>query len=299
MTVDGALLGWSLGHGGELVVMSSTSPRADVPGRPSWGRYDVVDVESFGPRRARWQLRDIRGVGLLAQPTPDGGLLIACSRTLYGEDNAMVFGPGGDLRHSFCIGDGVRHVQVTPAGAVWAGYFDEGIFGSGDGRSPLESEDGRTAPALGRSGIVEWTLDGALVWEYTALQPSDLVADCYALNLDGEVVYSCYYGEFPLVRIDPGHRISRWDNSIIGARAVAARAGVFALAGGYWDLYDRVATIEPATGRCEVFRAVRPDGSELPARRFEGHDSASGRSRDRGPAEVEGAWIPPPHAPRR
>ena len=40
------------------------------------------------------------------------------------------------------LGDGIAHVLATSTGQVWAGYFDEGIYGN----------YGRYAPDIANSG---------------------------------------------------------------------------------------------------------------------------------------------------
>ena len=63
------------------------------------------------------------------QPLPDGKILIACART-RGTDSAEVWDGNGRLERAGLIGDAIEHLLTTPSGAIWAGYFDEGIFGT-------------------------------------------------------------------------------------------------------------------------------------------------------------------------
>ncbi|MEK8226789.1 hypothetical protein NKG05_12940 [Oerskovia sp. M15] len=68
-----------------------------------------------------------------AQILPDGILLVGtrCSRrTGTPELNAEVRDLNGKRLRRGCIGDGITFVRATPSGDVWAGYFDEGIFGN-------------------------------------------------------------------------------------------------------------------------------------------------------------------------
>lgn len=101
------------------------------------------------------------------QPLRDGKILLACART-QGTDNAEVWADGGYREHAGLIGDAIEHLLTTPGGAIWAGYFDEGIYG--------------TMPA--GHGLVRFTPDLAIDWAYPqrALPPID---ECYALNVSG------------------------------------------------------------------------------------------------------------------
>ncbi len=62
------------------------------------------------------------------QPLPGGKVLLVSART-RGSDNAEVWDGNGQREHAGLIGDAVEHLLTTPSGAIWAGYFDEGIYG--------------------------------------------------------------------------------------------------------------------------------------------------------------------------
>jgi hypothetical protein len=83
------------------------------------------------------------------QPLPGGRILIACART-RGTDNAEVWAGNGHLEHAGLIGDAIEHLLATPSGAIWAWYFDEGIFG--------------TMPA--DHGLIRFTPDLTIDWAY-------------------------------------------------------------------------------------------------------------------------------------
>jgi hypothetical protein len=63
------------------------------------------------------------------QPLPDGKVLIACART-QGTDNAEVWAGSGHRERAGLIGDAIEHLLATPSGAIWVGYFDEGVYGA-------------------------------------------------------------------------------------------------------------------------------------------------------------------------
>lgn len=115
----------------------------------------VVDVAGGVERRR------VDGVPVarpFVQLAPSGDLVIVGARARWAdgraEHNAWLVSGGGAVGGSFCAGDGIQDVQVTPAGVLWAAYVDEGVvgtFGWGHPGSP---------DPLGRSGLVCWSLDG-------------------------------------------------------------------------------------------------------------------------------------------
>jgi hypothetical protein len=143
-------------------------------------------------------------------------LLLVCPRcSRFSDDdieqNALVYGRDGVLKRAFVLGDGIRHVAVASDRTIWVGYFDEGIFGNFGWDSPL-----------GASGLVQWSPEGAMLYEFTTLPDLDPMADCYALNVDPSgAVWCCYYDSFPLVRIESGAITGVWTSEVAGARCIA------------------------------------------------------------------------------
>lgn len=143
----------------------------------------------------------------IVQPLPDGRVLVVGARCKWSPDgvdpNALVFDQAGQVVASAVFGDGIQHVATTPSGQTWVGYFDEGILGNlGWGFEP--------GPApIGAHGLVRFDENLDLAWEYPDDTPFDVIEDCYALNVAGEVVWACYYGDFPVVRIDAG-QVAGW-----------------------------------------------------------------------------------------
>lgn len=126
----------------------------------------------------------------------DGSFLVVgarCSWTESGPElNALAIDQNGRIFRRGCLGDGIAHLQVAADGTIWAGYFDEGVFGNlgwgGPGPTPL-----------GAGGIAAWSPDFEKTWE---LEPGEgLVSDCYALNVGPGEVLACPYTDFPVVRI--------------------------------------------------------------------------------------------------
>ncbi len=72
-------------------------------------------------------------------------------------------------------------------------------------------------------------------WHYPSAgdPPWGAISDCYALNVDGDTAWACYYTDFPVVRVQAG-TITGWHNTIAGgAKAIAVAGGIVALSGGY------------------------------------------------------------------
>ncbi|MET9262212.1 hypothetical protein [Amycolatopsis sp. NPDC004079] len=176
--------------------------------------------------------------------------------------NAIVYGPDGEALAEQTFRDGIDHVQTTRSGETWVGYFDEGVLGS-NGWS-----HGGGAPPIGRSGLVRFSADLTGEWHYPdfARAARGNFLDCYALNVDGDTAWTCYYTDWPVVRIrDDG--VTGWTNGISGAIALAVRGSRVALYGGYEPLRDRLVAGVLDDGRFRVtgeYRLVLPDGHEVP-----------------------------------
>lgn len=169
--------------------------------------HDIIDVPA-----ERWPMVD---------RLPDGRWVVASPRAEPAEENAQIFERDGSLGGRFRVGDGVEHIACSPDGLIWAGYFDEGVFGDAD-------PDGSSPPAS--SGIAAFKPDGRCDWRF---QHDDCaIADCYALSLAGATVWACPYTDFPIVRIRDGE-IRIWTNETGSAHAICAGVGHVILAGSY------------------------------------------------------------------
>ncbi|MEV0675896.1 hypothetical protein AB0I60_05160 [Actinosynnema sp. NPDC050436] len=199
------------------------------------------------------------------QPLPDGNLLVVGARCRWrpeGPDrNAIVYDSDGAVLAEHTFGDGIEHVQATARGEIWVGYFDEGIFGNfgwGDeGSEPL-----------GSYGLTRFSAAFAQDWRYPsqAARTWGGISDCYALNVDGDTAWTCYYTDFPVVRIHNG-TVTGWHNDIEGAKALAVGGSRIALYGGYGPDHDRLVVGVLSDDRLHVtgeYRLVRPDGQPLP-----------------------------------
>lgn len=204
----------------------ATFPNARTP-HPVAARVTVQD-----PGHARLvSIPELELAHPFVQPLPGGRVLMVAARCTWrasGPDrNAVVFDDAGTPVAAATLGDGVQHVLATPSGNVWAGYFDEGIFGNygwgGPGPEPI-----------GAAGIVRWRPDLTEAWRYPYDSGLGDVYDCYALNVTGEQAWAYYYDSFPVVRIS-GDEVQGWRNSVAGAGALTVGDSTAALVGGYGE----------------------------------------------------------------
>jgi hypothetical protein len=188
----------------------------------------------------------------LVQTLPGGRILVVAARTGEAEHNAAIYDANGVAVASGALGDGIGHVLTTRSGQVWVGYFDEGVYGGGE-------------PAA--NGLARFSASLRPVWQHPFESEWGEIDDCYALNVDGETAWACYYSDFPIVRVE-ADTITGWHNDIGGARALAVAGSRVALFGGYEPGRDRLAIGDLVDGRLQItgrYRLALPDGSPLPA----------------------------------
>jgi hypothetical protein len=170
------------------------------------------------------------------QPLPDDELLLACARAIFRRKddfdlNASVFTHEGELKREFLLGDGIRHLQTTQNGAIWTGYFDEGVFGNYGWYDPV-----------GEPGLIKWDQQGNKLYTFQPSGGIDFIADCYALNVVSNTeTWLYYYTKFPLVRLVNGQVKGFWNTPIHGSHAFATWRYHVLFCGGYedrlWHLY--------------------------------------------------------------
>ncbi|MEV2218276.1 hypothetical protein AB0E01_00170 [Nocardia vinacea] len=198
-----------------------------------------------------------------ALPLPQGRTLVTGAKTNWWKDTpsvSAVYDGDGSVLAEGSLGEGWNHVLTTTDGHIWVGYHDEGIFRW----SPDYS------PGLGGSGLVRFTQDLRPDWQYwdRASEPNlPPIYDCYALNVDGDTVWTCYYSDFPIVRIQDGVCTS-WRNDVFGARTLAVGGDRVALYGGYGPADDRLVVGILGDRRMHVtneYRLVLPAGQPIPS----------------------------------
>ena len=101
-------------------------------------------------------------------------------------------------------------------------------------------DPGGEAPA-GACGLVRFTPDLQLNWRLLShvQQRGAPISDRYALNAGDTGVWACYYTDWPVVRIR-GDAVTRWPNTVSGAKAIALDQYRVALYGGYGPDCDRL-----------------------------------------------------------
>lgn len=221
----------------------------------------------------------------LAQPLPDGGVLLVsrvCDWRVVGPDkNAIVYSADGSPIAEGTLGDGIEHLRTTPAGYIWAGYADTGIFGN-NGWGHVG------AKPIGWSGVVGFSDSLQVDWRYPVdeLGPID---DCEAMTLTGESLWVWCYGDYQLALIDDrGAHARIWQNPMrgslhrvpaYGAQAVLIEGDLVALVGGYTGrkTHDRILTarLHDELVPERTLRLAMPDGSHLP-----GHAQVAGHGHD-------------------
>jgi len=187
------------------------------------------------------------------QPLPGGRWLLVGSRAAVGDLNADIFNGSGTIVSSFHAGDGIEHVQATSSGEIWIGYFDEGVFGSGE---------------LGPSGLVCLNDQGGPLLQYwrDIAEPNELpsIDDCYALNVsDGDLVWTSYYSDFPLVKLRNKLLDKVWrDFPAKAVRSFAVNNSQLLMVAAYRKealLYS----VDLAKGSLDEIRLLDSDGNSL------------------------------------
>ena len=269
----------STGPGGEAVAVwtaaddvSAVTSRTVSPAGASF-----PDPGTAGPVPARITVHD---PGLVAvtpieltlghitvQPMPGDRFLVAGARCRWHRDgpdpNAVLYDEHGHVISRHVLGDGIAHLLAASTGEVWAGYFDEGIFGNyGWGRADTDEP-------IGACGIVQFSDRLEPAWRfphYTTIGPWDAICDCSALNVEDERTWACYYADFPVVCIRDG-TVTGWNNDTGSASALAATGSRAALFGAYSTGHHRLALAELDGGHARLagqYRVVLPGGQPLP-----------------------------------
>jgi hypothetical protein len=240
---------------------------ASFPG-PAAARPVTARITVHAPGLvAMTPIADLTLAHITVQPMPGGRFLVAGARCQWHRDgpnrNAVLYDTGGQPISEHVLGDGIRHVLATSTGQVWAGYFDEGIYGNyGWGQAD-------TPEPVGAYGIVRFSNQLEPAWhypKYTEIGPWDAISDCSALNVDDSCAWACYDPDYPVVRIGDG-TVTGWHNDIKGAGALAVAGTRAALFGGYGPDHDRLAVTELTAGHARLageYRIVLPDGQPIP-----------------------------------
>jgi hypothetical protein len=190
------------------------------------------------------------------QPLPAGRILLAASRTRSGKANAEVWTSSGDLERQGSLGDAIEELLTTPSGRIWVGYFDEAM--------------GSRGPA--GHGLARFNPDLTVDWLYPVDAELPAIADCYALNVDGETAHLCPYTDFHLLSATRDG-VTDWGPSPYrSAQNLVISGPDCALLGGWGPDYDLVTPLRlDSDGVRQINtqrRLVLPDGVEAQALRY-------------------------------
>jgi hypothetical protein len=268
-TSDGDLvIMWASPAGNEALSSSTSQPGwASFPDSTT-ARPVEAQVRIQGPDVLRTvRLNEHRIAHPKVQLLPDDRLLVVGTRCYWregrAEENALVYDGNGQPVLSGTVGDGISHVYATPRGRIWIGYFDEGIFGNYGWGAPTGPEP------VGSSGIVRFTSELVADWRFPQDSPFGGIADVYAMSGDGEDLWSCYYTDWPIVRIssDSDDSVTGWRNTVAGGSVLVVGSNLTAIAGGYREDRDRVVLLrldDDAVAEVAQGRLILPSGEAIP-----------------------------------
>ncbi|MFN7924486.1 MAG: hypothetical protein U0Q16_30575 [Bryobacteraceae bacterium] len=152
-----------------------------------------------------------------AQPLPEG-LLLAHARQWGTRPNARVHDSNGRILREFCLGDGIEELQTTQSGAIWASYFDEGVFGN----------------TIASAGLIRFDSFGNVEFKFQPRGGMDWITDCYALNVESnDSTWFYYYTPFPLVRLRHDAVDAVWQPGLRGAQVFAVFGNRALMHSGY------------------------------------------------------------------
>jgi hypothetical protein len=260
---------WTAADGLEAVTSRTVSAGGASFPDPGAARPVAARITVHTPELAAvTPIADLTLARITVQPMPGGRFLAAGARCRWRRDgpdrNAVLYDADGQVVSEHVLGEGIGHVLAASTGEVWAGYFDEGIYGNyGWGRPD-------TQEPIGAYGIVRFSPGLEPAWhypKYTEVGLWDAVSDCYALNVDDTGAWACYYSDFPVVRICDS-AVTGWHNDVKSASALAVAGSRAELFGGYGPDYDRLALTELGADRAQPageYRVVLPGGEPIPA----------------------------------
>ncbi|MEU6881774.1 hypothetical protein [Streptomyces sp. NPDC046712] len=228
-----------------------------TPGVPEEPPYDAVVVTVEGGRYSATELSAVAVRYPRVDALPDGGFVVAAARSRPSERQVQVFDALGRESWDFRVGDAVEHLLADESGALWVGYFDEGIFG----------DDPLSWPGLRR-----WGMDGEPLWRHDRADGGE-ISDCYALNVHRTHAWACTYHHFALLEVRPGKRTVVRTNPVRAAKALAVHGERITFFGGYGDDHDRLVSCELLGSEVKPLvtgRLTRSDGARVGRRRVVG-----------------------------
>ena len=268
----------SIGPAGELVAvwvapddLDAASAKTLSPGGASFpdpgaARPVPARITVHAPRLAAVvQIPALTLAHITVQPMPGNRFLIAGARCRWHPDgpdrNAVLYDARGQVLSEHVLGDGLAQVQASSTGEIWAGYFDEGIYGN------YGWSEHDTQLPIGRYGIMQFSPDLEPAWhpDYDAIRPWGVIDECSALNVSDTGTWLSYDADYPVVRIQDG-TVTGWHNDVKGIRALAVVGSRVTLFGGGRADRDRLAIAELTGDRARLdceYRIVLADGQSL------------------------------------
>jgi hypothetical protein len=214
--------------------------------------FDLHDIQSLG--------EDLLLISARSQRRDSGDA----------DANGRIYGADGRFKRAILLGDGIGALQTARDGAIWTGYFDEGVIGNREWTTPL-----------GATGLVAWRVVGDAVdgstdtgsealYRYSPPAGTEAMTDCYAINVADDATWCYYYTGFPLVRIEDGRESGVWKPSVQGSHGFAVGDGYALFGGGYGD-YDHIQLFAlHDDGRSERIASFAPTDEH--GRRLPGHN---------------------------
>ena len=260
---------WTTADGREAVTSTTVSAGGASFPDPVAARPVTARITMHAPGLAAViGVRELTLAHITVQPMPGDRFLVAGARCRWRPDgpepNAVLYDTSGQVVSAHVLGDGIGQLLADSTGQVWAGYFDEGIYGNyGWGRAD-------SPEPVGAYGIVRFTPALEPGWhlpKYTEIGPWGPISDCPALNVGDSCTWACYDSDYPVVRIRDDI-VTGWDNDIKGPGALAVAGSRVALFGGYGPDHDRLALTLLSADRAQLageYRIVLPGGEPLPA----------------------------------
>jgi len=205
---------------------------------------------------------------------PNGRVLVAGPRCSWRSEtdfdrNGAVIDPKTGAVSRILLGDGIEDLFIDTAGRIWAGYFDEGVFGNFGWSDP-------GPPPIGASGVVVFDAGGTILWTYPQQGRNPSIDDCYAMNVSGDGAAIFFYSDFPVCTITRDFALSFFSTPMRGCKAFAIADGRVLFSGQYNDSVhtgyrgvlnpDRPAEMEQVT-------FLYPDGTPIRATRIIGRGS--------------------------
>ena len=229
----------AVAHDGSLVLL--VVPEGDekvafpVHEQPGWATFPESKARTVYKAwllRIRNNIEQEVEVGVLENAfpyidvLPDGGFVVASCRCKFvdgkGELNACLYNADGSLKKALCFGDGIQDIATTADAKIWVSYFDEGVFGNYGWDDPL-----------GYTGLNCFDTEGEIIWRYPSEDVQHSIDDCYAMTLNRDEVWMCFYSDFPIAKVDSKRVVKFWQNDFDGASCIAVDRELVMLFGGY------------------------------------------------------------------